>query len=228
MPTQPTLTLTRLSATSFQATISGADPGSTNTLYYRKTGQTVDTTGPAIVGNGQIIVGSLVANAGYIVYVVSDLAGNKSLPALQVISLGVSDTLSGAIVAAYQGNPALVAVCPNLWDEEVPETDAVGQPINLPFAQLEVPDENPEWTFEAGYYEVCHPRITIYATTAQEADQIVAAFKGAFDWQALPFQTATAIQVMRQNVRRGAEEVVDKDNNRVFHRIMEYQIMVSR
>lgn len=140
-----------------------------------------------------------------------------------------SDTIGGAIVGAYQANAALVASCPYLFQDEVPENDPVTQqPLKLPFARLKVNSEQPQWTFEADYYDLDQITITVFAETAAQADALRDLFTAAFDWASLPWATETTVQVMRTDVRSGDEQHLDGNGNRVFHREIDYQVMVTR
>lgn len=228
-PTQPGLTLTVLSSTSFQATIAGADGGTTNTVYVRRIGQPgADLVGGSIVGNGSLIVTGLAANAGYLAWVVSDDGASKSLPAIGAVSLAQSDTVSGAIVALFRADPAIATVCPQLFAQEVPERDSQGKALQVPFGVVQVPDEVPEWNFEGNYHEVAQARILLYGRTLADADRMAAAFKQSYDWQALPFATVRSIQMMRTRSAFTADTVVDDAGNRVWERALEYQVMATR
>jgi len=229
VPTQPTLTLTRTSATSFQATVSGADGGTTNTVYYRQVGTLTDVVGPAISGNGSAGVSGLPANGSFLAWVVSDNGASKSLPAVGTVALAAAtDTLSGAMVQRFLQDPALAALCPQFYFGEIQETDAAGEAILPPFALLEVPEEKPEWNFEGSYHDIDQATITVYANTTALVDLIAAVFQADYDWQGLPFATARTVQLMRTNSRPGREELQDANGNRVFHRMLDYQVMVTR
>ena len=59
-------------------------------------------------------------------------------------------TASGLIIQYYQGNAALVAVCPQIFSANIPEYNAAGIAIQLPFCVLTIPDEiqnGPQKTF---------------------------------------------------------------------------------
>lgn len=228
-PTQPGLSLTVLSATSFLATIAGADGGTTNTVYVRRIGQAgADLVGGSIVGNGLLTISGLAANAGYLVWLVSDNGTSKSLPALAAVSLAQSDTISGAIVALFRSDPALATLCPQLFAQEVPERDAQGQLLQVPFGVVQVPDEVPEWNFENQYHETTQAKILLYGRTLADADRMAAAFKQSYDWHALPFATVRSIQMMRTRSAFTADTVVDDAGNRVWERALEYQVMATR
>lgn len=231
IPTQPSLSLTRLSPTSFRATVSGADGGMTNTLYVRRLPNAGDQVAGSIVGNGTIDAVGLAANAGYLAWVVSDDGTSQSLPAIGAVSLASTDTVSGAICAKARADAALMSLCPEIWANEIPEVDAAGKPLLPPILLVEVPEEVPDWHFEAdtqGMTWSSRAVVTCYAKSQAQADQIAAAFGVVFDWQPLPFATARTLNMGLERTAIGRDEVVDAQGHRVFYRILEYQVLVGR
>jgi hypothetical protein len=152
--------------------------------------------------------------------------------------MATSTTLSGALVDLFLATPAIIAVCPLMFTDEIPTVTPAGLPINPPFAELAVTEEVPEWNFEAatpnptGYYDVDQVTITVYGRSAAERDAMVAAFEAGYDWaMAIPLAPATLMSLMRTRISKpkpSVELVLDQDGNRVFHAYIEYQVMVTR
>ena len=46
-------------------------------------------------------------------------------------------------------------------------------------------------------------------------------------WQPLPFLTRYTIQMMQTDSRIGADTVIDNSGNRVFYRVLDYQVMAT-
>lgn len=145
-----------------------------------------------------------------------------------------SNEVSGAVVAKFLAEPALIALCPQMYAEELPETDAAGNMLLPPFALVEVPTEDVIENFESSasgtYQESATLQITIFAPTVALRDQIAAAFKLSYDWLPLPFASASirSIAMNRTQTRRGREEYQDANGNRVFHCVLEYQAVVGK
>lgn len=232
-PNTPTLALLALNQTSFRATL-GSDAGALNTLYYQQVGigGTFGTpsVGGTLTGPGILTLSGLQANKGYLAWAVSD-NGSLSLPAIATVNLATTDTLSGAIVAAFQSDPSLLAICPLLQANEIPETDINGSPVFPPFGVVKVDEEAPEWGTESqyiGWTEMCKSTITFYAQSQQLVDQIAAAFQSDFDFHDLPFTTSKTVCMMRERSRIGVEELQDSNGERVFTREIDYTVMVGR
>lgn len=232
-PTQPVLSLSVLSSSSLQGNVTGADPGTTNQAFYQLAGSSSVLTGPSIIGSGNFTISGLVINGGYTVWVVSTAGSGYSLPSVQFISLATTDSLKGALVSALANNVGFTSLCPQVWADEIPVTAPDGSEIQLPFAVVSVQSEKPNWNFEAtqtltNYYSECQATIEIFAVGADAADKIRLSAESVIDWQSLPFQTATTIQVVEDDVSSDAEWALARTGQKAFHVTMKYVVFMTR
>lgn len=220
-PTQPSLTLSAVSTTSFQAVVSGADAGDTVTLYYRQVGATQDTQGPSQTGNGTLTVTGLVDSGQYQAFVVASNGTSFSLPAYGYVSLGTSDLLSAAVHAQFNQNGALVQAIPGgMWTGEVPEG------TNPPYVWLDLPDTQTTPIF-VDYFERSFFHAHLYAIGAQQAEAAAAAFKAVFDWCSLPFQTAGSVWCQPRRKRLIPEKARWKDGTLMYRVVLTYDVLAQ-
>lgn len=226
--TPPSITFARASATTFTATLSSADAGTSTLVYHRWQGPLGnDVLAATIVGtSGVAVITVQQENGQYLIWAYSvDAMGFASPPVVAGLSLSTPDSLSGLIVTKYLANAGLVALCPTIFFNEIPEFDANNEPIRPPFVLLRIPEEKPDWTFERDYYDVCRGSLTVFAYTVEEADTIAAAIEAAFDWQ--PGMSGV-FQAMRENSYGASDEMRDRDGKLVSYNTMEYQFMRVR
>lgn len=222
-PTQPTLTLARLSPTSFRATIAG-DAGAVNRLHYRRHGDTsAFTVGPTRTGPGTLDVTGLRDNEHYTVFVVAD-NGELSPPAVADVSLLLAMTILGAIQARFSSFPALAAAFPGgLWTGEVAET------VQLPYAYARLPRGGYTWTVTRHYLERASLWVYVYALDAAQAESAASQFRGAFDWQRIAFDDGSLWAKVEPRAYAVRADVGRwRDGRLVYRAVLQYDVWVNR
>lgn len=230
-PSQPSLTVVAVGSSTFTATVAG-DSGNTITVYYQQESfqEGVQVAGSVTTG-GSLTVNVLFPNVGYLVWAVADNGSSKGLPAIGVVNLATTDTLSGAIVATFQSFPSLVALCPNFSTSEVPATNIAGSAIYPPMGVVEVPEESPQWAFESqyvGWTDISKAKVTFLATSQADADEIASAFQGSFDFEPLLFQESVTLNFMRERTSIGHQGLLGARGQRIYSRVLDYTVMVAR
>jgi hypothetical protein len=145
----------------------------------------------------------------------------------------MSKTLSGAIIEVWKGTQALMQQCPQIWYNEVPEFDEDDQLVQLPFIRFVTPTTTPEWNFESatggGYHEFTRAVFTCYATSSEQADDIIATIKATLDWHnIMQVAQSQVVGAMRVEDRSGSDEVRDRQGNFVPNSEVEYQFMIVK
>ena len=222
-PTRPTLALSRVSNTAFNATISGGGVANTHRLFYRLLGATSDTTGGTLVGNGVITTSFLESQGQYLVHVVADdnLDG-YSLPAIGTVSLVETDSPFTAIHAKWNGSPSLVAaVTGGLWSGEVPEY------VEPPYCHFDSSIVSSRYVFED---EIEEARVTfmVYAFGYQATYDLCRQIKATFDYQTLTFSTSGSVGIWPITWRVSNEGLRWKDNRLVHRGTVSYRMAVHR
>ena len=140
----------------------------------------------------------------------------------------MSNSFTGTFLAKWQSIPALVAACPNIYLNEVPEYDASGAAVRPPFACFRAV-ERPEWNFESDYHNTVTLHIDIYAY-GNDVDAIAELVRTHYNWKNdFPF-TSNAYQVVQAMLdvdEPGQEELRDRDGNMVGSRHLTYQFMYT-
>lgn len=184
-PTQPTLSLTRASSTSFLAALSGDNSGTTYSLYGKKIWSgTFELLGTR-TNSGSLTVSGLEANVAYVVYAVAS-NGEYSLPAVSYVSLNEADSLAAAIKRKWDALPSLVTLAGNLFTQEVPE-NLEGEEVVLPYSWINIGSSKFDWTFETLYFEHTDVDFYILVKGLETAEQAASEFRTQFDWEALTF-----------------------------------------
>ncbi len=221
MPTQPSIILSALSDSSFQAVIAG-DTLPTHRLFYRRVDELTFTTGPTLVGSGTLTVTGLMTNGQYLVWVVADLAGIYSLPAVDLVSLALLDTLTGAVHAQWQASAGLTTSVPGgLWTGEVPEG------TTLAYASLDLSGVRSNPLFES-QFEMGRFTIHLYAIGAGRAEVGALQVKAAFDYKTLTFTSAVCVQCVPATYRLVSEAVRHKTGELIHRAILAYDILLQR
>lgn len=224
-PSQPTLTLARLSGTSFSASVSGGDPSATHSLYYARPGVSVFTTASSTVtGNGSFSnVTGLVTNATYVAYAVGLLSGSYSLPGFSWVSLAAPGDLAGAVHQLFSGDPALAAAVPGgLWTGEVPEGTA------FPYAWLELPEELTLPT-TVDQLESAKLSFHLWGIGAEAASDAAIALKAVFDYATLPpFGDSVSVGTWPVSRRLQCEGLRDASSRLVFRSVVTYRVVTQR
>lgn len=232
-PTQPTLTLSRLSSTSFRAAITG-DAGATHRLYYRLLNVTPsnDITASTRVGNGNIDAVGLTASSQVMAWIVSD-NGEFSLPRIGFISLVVSDTLLAAVKTQWYSTPTLLTAAGKLFANEVPERDESGNLLELPYTYMHLSRTRIDFTFESEHYEYSTIEFNTFAAGAEAAEAARQEIRTTFDWKNLPFTSSsgtltTTIMAVPTDYEITEEHIRYKDGSMVYRSQMCYEVCVER
>lgn len=227
-PTAPTVTLLRLSFTSFRVTIDG-DPGVTHTVRYRKFGDELFSTwATTLTGDGTLDLTGLTSGKSYQVYVVSDggVGNGYSLPTVKQISLGSdTDSLLAAIKTKYLADALVIAAIPGgIWEGEVPESAA----DSLPYAYLDL-SRISYLHYTEGSFELCDLDFHIYAVGAAAAQNAAKTLKNSFDWCTdLTFSEGSCTQFMPTAYEVVCEMVRYRNTNLIYRAIVSYEAMVQR
>ena len=231
-PSKPTLTLTAPSSSSFTAAFTG-DVGVTHRLFYRQLGGGVDgsdKTGPTNVGDGSLTVTGVADSAQLMVWDVADSGTSYSLPAIGFISLAQSDTILAAVKTLWNSTSGLVSVAGALYANEVPERDASGNPVAVPYTWLMVSKTRYEWTTETLYYAFTELEFNTYCVGAAAAEQAKEVLKTTFDWVPLPYGSSASKPVMTVPIDESvdSEDVRYKDGTLIYRAQTCYQVVVER
>ncbi len=224
-PTQPSLSLSRVSSTSFSAAISG-DAGVTNTLNYAISGSILPyTSAPSITGNGSITVTNLVNNGSYNAYAFaySAVSDSYSLPNFKFLSLSQPDTLTASLHQLFSSSPALVAaISGGMWTGEIPES------TSPPYCWLDISDVQTAPTFEQEY-DAGRVTFNIFALGAESAETCANLLKSVFDYSVLTFSSAstTCIQLMPKRYKLICEMVRYKDSSLVYRAVLSYHTLLQ-
>ncbi len=227
-PSTPTLSLSTVSSTSFQASITG-DAGVTHRLFYRNLLTSVSTTGGTRVGNGTILTGSLTDSNQYLVWVVSD-NGEFSLPTFGFISLVVTDTLHAAIKSKWFLTPTLLTKAGKLYANEVPERDTDGTPLSIPYTYLDISRTRYEWTTVNTFYEYTDLEFNTFCVGAAAAEDAQEELKQAFSWKTLPFTSSDSVTISVSPIDDllTSENIRDKNGSLIYKSQTCYQVCVQR
>lgn len=222
-PPQPSLSLSRVSATSFSASVSGGSVSATHTLYYRKAGASSDTTGPSLVGNGGLgTMSGLSANATYQAWAVGLEGGSYSLPGFAYVSLAQPETLAAGLHAHFNGSAALTAgVTGGMWTGEVPEGTAP------PYVWLDVQEvrQVPNFVDQLEYARVfAH----LYGLGAEQTETMAYRFKGHFDYGELSISGVDCVALLPTTYRLVSEAMRHRDGRLVFRAVMGYNAILQR
>lgn len=224
---QPTLALAAASPTSFTAT-AGGTPGRDTTVYYRRVGDSVDTTLGTVSGSGVLTATGLSPGASYQAYATtSEASGGLSPPAFAWVSLasGEANHVSTAFHSHFNSSAPLVAELPGgLWTGEVPE----GTP--LPYAWLDVSSVDTSPTFEQEF-DRASVTVHVFALGAAAVEKIVAVWRAAFNYETITFpdpSTAACVQLFQRRYRLVCELVRHRDSRLVYHGILTYHLLVQR
>jgi len=230
-PSQPSLTLTRLSSTAFLATFSG-DAGVTNRLFYRRLLGSLpsDVTGPTRIGDGNVTVLNLSPEGHYLVWGVSD-NGELSLPRLKSISLvTTTNTILSAIKTRwYESVPLTELVVGGLYVNEVPET-INGSPPELPYAYVESGQTTFDWTHTETYMELAEVEFCVLCAGAAKAEAAALQLRSVFDWKDLPFtdDTSSTVYFRPSRYEIAAEPIRYKDGSLIYRTHVGYSCWIDR
>ncbi len=227
-PNAPSLSLVKVSNTSFQGTIAG-DAGVTNYLYYRDIGRPPatgnDTLGGSVVGNGTVVVSGCPSDTQIMAWALSSNGTSYSLPTIQFVSLLTSNTLLAAVKSKWYGAPTLTTLCSGgLYTNEIPEL------VNIPFCSLEANKTHFEWTQTNLYYEITYIEFIVYSAGAAAAEAIVAEIRNQFDWQDIPFTDGKSSTTYCQpsDYYISSEPLRWKDGSLIYRATMCYHVFVNR
>lgn len=229
-PTTPTVSLSRLSSTSFNAAIQ-SESGAINRLFYRVIGDGEDVTGPTLTSSGNLPVVGLQDNAQYMVTVVSDVGDRLSYPNIGFVSLVSSDTLSAAIRTKWDQSPTLLALGGKLYLNEIPEVDEDGHPLNVPYTYVELGRTLFEWTTEQTYMEINTVEFCTYALGGANAEAAADEVRSIFDWQSLPFRDpakSDTIRVEPTDYKVESQMTRYRTGEIVFASHVNYHVVVGR
>lgn len=226
-PNAPTLSLTKLSSSSFRADITG-DAGVTHRLFHRNLATGTVTTAGTRVGDGSITETALTLKSRYLVWVVSD-NGQYSLPVTGFISLHGGNSLAGAIRAHYADHPTLLTLAGRLYTGTIPEYDEDGIRVTIPYTHCDFTGTNFSWTFETIYSEKSIVTFTVYTKGAERSEDAVADLRAAFDWCDLPFQDGSLTQRFEPVDQKLEAELVRYDDGSVVYvSTVTYDVWVER
>lgn len=223
LPPTPILALSRLSSSSFSATVAGGSASATHSLYYREIGASGDGLWGSIVGNGSFApITGLRHHSTYQAWAVGLESGSYSLPSISTVSLADPGDVLGAIHAWWASDPSLSSlVAGGLWTGEVPE----GTPY--PYAWLDSPstDSMPNLKDQIEAHGIT---FHVWAIGAASAESCARAVKSRFDYRTLPsfgdssFISSTPV---RKSLR--CENLRDKSGNLVFRSSLTYRILTQ-
>lgn len=225
-PTTPSLSLARLTSTSFRASVAGGDPALTQRVYYREVGGGVDAPAGSVPGAaGSVDVTGLAESGQYQAYAVGDDAAGQrySLPFLAWVSLAAPDSLAEAFHARWYAQPALVSlVTGGLWTGEVPEG------TEPPYAWLDVAGVDPLPLMADEQLEPSRAVVHVYAEGAAAAEACARRVRTAFDYQTLPFAAAASVSLRPLHYRLVCEGVRYKQGQLVYRAALTYHALVQR
>lgn len=231
-PSTPTLTVTPLSSSSFQAVI-GSDPGVTNTIYT----QIIDFPGeltlpytPTLVGPGTIVVVGIEASSHLLVTVISN-NGTNSLPATAFISLIFPSTLLEAIKTKWYNTPSLTSlITGGLFLSQMPDTTGV-QRLDPPYSTCDQERTRFEWTETKLFYEISTIGFHYYSPgSANNLEQMTAEIRSAFDWKSVTFTDASVSSAYIQPLEYylSAEPLRWRDDTLMYSGCIRYEFWINR
>jgi hypothetical protein len=226
LPSTPTLSASRLSATSALVSIT-ADTGTSSPVYYLQLGSVVPVTGPTINDSGSATITGLTAGATYLFYTASSNGASYSFPVYTFLSLTASDTILAAVLSQWQGSPTLLALGGTLFANEVPETLGA-TPVTPPYAVAVVGKSSFDWTTEKSYVEYAQVRLCCYALGAANAEAVASELHARFDWQSLPFLTATALYCRPADYQVSSSFVRYRTGEIIYNVDVVYDVAVLR
>lgn len=223
-PATPSLTLARVSNTSFSAAMNTADAGSTVRLYYQLIGSTAAfIAGPTVVTSGTGTLNSLVNQGQYSAYAVTDNGSSFSQPAFKSISLASTDSLFAAILAKFNSNAPLVAmITGGLWVGEVPEN------VDPPYCYYDqsLISTAPNFVDELEFGSVS---FNVYALGYHNAHQAVRQLKAVFDYSSLTFATfAGSVGIWPLSWRIYNEHIRFRDNEQIHRGTVNYRLAFQK
>lgn len=226
-PTTPTITLTRVSSTSFLAALSGDNGGTTYNLYKKKIWSGAESSAGSRTNSGNITVSFLDPNASYLVWVVCS-NGELSLPAISYISLNEADTVAAAVKTKWDTLPALASLAGPLFTQEVPENHD-GEEVELPYSWVNVGSSKFDWTFETKYFEHTDLDFYILCKGLETAEQASSEFRTNFDWDNLVFSSdSSCLIVAPTDYQLTKEFTTYKDGEPVYSVKVSYHVTVER
>jgi hypothetical protein len=224
LPATPSLTLTRLSSSSFSAAYTGGDASATHYLQYRVAGAALDTQHPdtpsGASGSFAPVTG-LADNATVVAYCYGVVGTtSSSLPHFQWKSLASPDDLAGAVHAFAAGDPALSeALVGGLWTGEVPEGTA------MPYAWLETPETVtvPNFVTQMESHRV---NVHVWAAGARAASAAARLVKARFDYATLPaFGDQTHIGTLPRSFRLQCENLRDSSSRLIYRAVVTLHLL---
>lgn len=233
IPTTPVLSLTYISAVSFQVAITGADVGTTQTVFYQQIDfPSLPVQSFNITGNGTNILAGLNQGSHWLVWAVSSNGSSYSLPTLGNISLATSSTLLNAIKDKWYSTLGLTSlVTGGLYLSQIPDTDPQGERRDPPYCTCDQDHTRFEWTETSLFYEITTVEFNFFTPgSAQNLEQILAEIRATFDWKTLTFgdglSSSTYIQPLAFNF--SAEPVRYRDTSLMYRGCMRYEFWINR
>lgn len=122
-----------------------------------------------------------------------------------------------AIISHFDSDATLATLVPNgIWLSISKDSTA------LPTAQLSVTRVEAEWQTGTCYIETLHVDFHVFDQTGMDTLNIIEAVEEAFDWTTFTFDEGTLIASKRVTER------IFKEDDRVFHGILSYEIIVQK
>lgn len=227
-PSTPSLTLTRLSSTSFRALITG-DPGATHLLFYRLLDSQNDSPGGSRLGDGSLDISGLTDSAQLLAWALSS-NGQLSLPRFEFLSLVTPDTLTGAIKSRWYSSVPLLSKAGKLYANEVPERDTDGAPLAVPYTYMDVSRTRFEWTVTNTYYAYTDIEFNIFAVGAQAAEEAQDELENTFNWKTLPFTSINTRTISFAPIddQLTSENLRYKDGSLIYRAQTCYQVCLQK
>jgi hypothetical protein len=230
--TPPTLKLTRVSSTAFNALL-GFSQNLSAQLFLRSAEYpgihyAYNTT---LLQPGQIVIAGRDPFSFQQAFAVTrDAAGSLSLPAFAEVDLNAPDSILSAVKSKWYSTPSLVSRFPGgMFANEAPES-INKRSLEMPYVIVRDSDRDFTFTTENTYFEGTRLEIVCFAPGAFLVDECIDTIRTAFDWKTLVFQKNTvktvSMQPTSQEIR--SENFRYKDGNLIFRGSVMYDIIVTR